>query len=119
MQIDRRCTCGSEVIDVSSLNNYSYLKNRVFNFSSTKRKLKTIQNLTLYVFWFFTGTLTLLLPVQRWVCDNTNLLSDGNFSKTIRVNITCTEIFLRMFNKLSNGMQGDRLPTCGSQVIDV
>ena len=49
MQIDRRCTCGSEVIDVSSLNNYSYLKNRVFNFSSTKRvkqnqKKKKIKN---------------------------------------------------------------------------
>ena len=66
-----------------------------FNFSGTERvkqnqkKLKTIQNfLSVSVshfssifnkfgifFWFFTETLTPLLPVPRWAGDNTDLPS--------------------------------------------
>ena len=64
-------------------------------------------------------TLTLSLPKPHWAGDNTDLSSDSNISKTVRVNIPFANIFKRIFNKLSNGMQADRLCTCGFQVIDV
>ena len=64
-------------------------------------KLKTIQNpqsLSInhcssnfnkfrILFWFFTETLTLLLPMTRWAGHNTDLPWDKNISKTVRVNI--------------------------------
>ena len=86
-----------------------------FNFSGTervkqnKKNLKTIQNLlSLEVnyfssnfnkfpicFWFFTETLSLSLPVPRWEGHNSDLPSDSNISKTVRVNITFAEYFLK------------------------
>ena len=64
--------------------------------------------------------LTLSLPVPCWAGHNTDLHSASNISKRIRVNIVfSTAIFKGIFNKLSNGMQVDRLCTCGSQVIHV
>ena len=36
-------------------------------------------------------SLTLLLPVPRWADDNTDLPSDNNISKTVRVNIALTK----------------------------
>ena len=57
-------------------------------------------------------TISLLLP--RWACENmgenTDLNSNGNVSKTMNV-------FQRIFNKLSNYMQVDRLYTCGCSLV--
>ena len=39
--------------------------------------------------------LTLSLPVPRNVGDDTDLTSDSNISKTVRVNIAFTECFLK------------------------
>ena len=39
------------------------------------------------LFWFLTDTLTLFVPVACWACDNTDLLSNSNVSKTVNVNI--------------------------------
>ena len=55
-------------------------------------------------------------------CDsnqNTDLPSNSNISKTVRVNTALTRWFLRVFDKLSNDIQVDRLFSCGSVVIDV
>ena len=41
--------------------------------------------------FFFTENLTLSLPVSRWAGANTNLPSNSNIWKTVRVNITLTE----------------------------
>ena len=52
--------------------------------------------------------------------DNTDLPSDINISKTVGVNNAFIRNFLkRIFNKLSNDMQVDRLCSCDSRVIDV
>ena len=71
-------------------------------------------------------TLTLSLPVPRWADDNIDLPSDSNILKTVRVNIAFAATFFKEYStsflmvcRLSNGMQVDRLCTCGSQVIDV
>ena len=66
-----------------------------------------------------TGPLTFLLPVPRWAGDNTDLTLNSNISKMVRVNIAFTRTFLRVFDKLSNDIQADRLCPCGSLVIDV
>ena len=51
--------------------------------------------------------------------DNTDLPSDINISKTVGVNNAFIRNFLkRIFNKLSNDMQVDRLCSCDSRVID-
>ena len=55
--------------------------------------------------WNIKTILALSFPASRWAGDNTEL--------TVRVNIN------KLFDKLSNGMQVDRLCACGSQVIDV
>ena len=59
----------------------------------------------------------LIRPQYRPKGHNTDLPLDSNISKTER--LTLGNIFQRIFNKLSDGMQDDRLCTCGSQVIDV
>ena len=42
--------------------------------------------------------LTLSLPVPHLVGDNTNLLSNSNISKTVRVNIAFTRTFLKEYS---------------------
>ena len=59
---------------------------------------------------------TLLLTVPRWAGGNTELLSNSNVAKTVRVNIVSIEYFKEY--KLSNGIQVDRLCIGGSEVID-
>ena len=59
--------------------------------------------------------LTLSLPVPRCAGDNTDLPSDSNISKMVRVNIAFTEAFFKEYS-ISFLMV---LCTCGSQVIDV
>ena len=49
-------------------------------------------------FWFFTETLTLSLPVPLSAGDNTDLPSDSNISKTVRVKIAFTR---RLFKEYS------------------
>ena len=90
MQVDRICTCGSQVIDFWSFWNYWDFKNRIskmefFSFSGSERlkqnqKIKNIQKLLILhvnhflnnlrkfriYFSFFTETLTLALPVPCW-----------------------------------------------------
>ena len=39
--------------------------------------------------------ITLSLPVPHWTGDNTDLPSDSNISRTVRVNIAFTERFLK------------------------
>ena len=51
-----------------------------------------------YFFWFFTETLTLLFPVPRCAGDNTDLHSNSNISKTIRVNIAFTTTFFKEYS---------------------
>ena len=68
---------------------------------------------------FFSENLILSLRLTRWVRHDTNLSLNSNISKMVRVNVTFTHVFERIFNKLSNDTQGDRLCTCGSLVIDV
>ena len=63
--------------------------------------------------------LTLSLLVLCWAGHNTNLTSDSNISKTVRVNIAFDKTFFKKIFKLSNGIQVNRIYTCGSQVIDV
>ena len=63
--------------------------------------------------------LTLLLPVTCCADRNTNLPSNSNISKRVRVNIAFTRTFQRVFEKLFNDIQVDRLCTCGTLVIDV
>ena len=63
--------------------------------------------------WNIKTILALSFPASRWAGDNTELPSNSNIFKTVRVNIN------KLFDKLSNGMQVDRLCACGSQVIDV
>ena len=41
----------------------------------------------------FTKNLTLLPPVPHWAGDSTNLHSNKNISKVVRVNVTFTERF--------------------------
>ena len=93
-------------------------KIEVFNFSSTERVKqnqkngKIIQNLlSLWVnnfssnfnkirivFLVFHWNLTLLLPVPRCAGDNTDLHSNSNISKTIRVNIAFTTTFFKVYS---------------------
>ena len=63
--------------------------------------------------------LTLSLLVLRWAGHNTDLPSDSNISKTVRVNIAFDRTFFKKIFKLSYGIQVNRIYTCGSQVIDV
>ena len=66
-----------------------------------------------------TPLLTLLRPVPSLAGHNTDLPLHSNISKKVRVNIAfARNIFYKIFNKLSNGMQVNRLCTCGSKVID-
>ena len=58
-----------------------------------------------------------LYPAGRGA--NTGLHLSSNISKTVKVNVAFTEHFQRVFSKLFNDMQVDRLYTCGSVVIDV
>ena len=52
------------------------------HFSSNFNKIRML-------FWFFTETLFLSLPVPSWAGDNTDLTSN-NISKTVEVNIAFT-----------------------------
>ena len=46
--------------------------------------------------------------------------SNSNVAKTVKVNVVFMRTYFKFsFDKLSNGMQVDRLCTFGSQVIDV
>ena len=63
--------------------------------------------------------LMLSLLVLCWAGHNTDLPSDSNISKTVRVNIAFDRTFFKKIFKLSNGIPVDRIYTCGSQVIDV
>ena len=47
--------------------------------------------------------------MPRSVGDNTDLPTNSNISKTVNVNIVFKRTFLEIFNKLSNGIQVDRL----------
>ena len=68
-------------------------------------------------FVFFTGNLTLSLPVICCAGHNIDLDSNSNISKTVRVN---TLFAKKMdFNKFSNNIQVDRLCICSFLVIDV
>ena len=49
-------------------------------------------------FWFFTETLTLSLPVSLSAGDDTDLPSDSNISKTVRVNIAFTRRLLKEYS---------------------
>ena len=50
------------------------------------------------------------LPVTRWVGGNTDLPSNSNISETVRTNVVIVRPFFeRLFNKLSNDTQVDRL----------
>ena len=64
------------------------------------------------------GILILSLPGISSVGPNTDLPSTNNTSKTVRVNIAFN-LFKRVFDKLSNDIQVDRLCTCGSLAIDL
>ena len=64
--------------------------------------------------------------MPRWAGDNADPLSESNILKTVRVNIAFAATFFKEYStsflmvcRLSNGMQVDRLCTCGSQVVDV
>ena len=62
------------------------------------------------------NTVSLLTPSGRvtcWASHNTDLSSNRN---KLYIN---QYLFQRVFNKLSNYTKVDRLPTCGSLVIDV
>ena len=87
---------------------------KFFNFCVTERvnknfkKLKTIQNLlssqhnlllskskkSEAFFCFFTENVTLFLPVNHCLGHNTDLTSNSNISKMVRVNIVFTERIL-------------------------
>ena len=55
----------------------------------------------------------------RWAGHDTDLFSSSNISKTVRVNVVFTQnIFERIFDKLSNDTQVDRLCTYGPPIID-
>ena len=64
--------------------------------------------------------LTLSLPVPRWAGANTDLPSNSNIWKMVRLNTAFTRTCLKeIFYKLSKDVQVDRLCTCGSLFIDV
>ena len=60
------------------------------------------------VFNFFTKNETLSRRVARWTGNNTNLPSNG-ILKIVRVNGTFTGIFSKVFNKLFEDTQVDKL----------
>ena len=72
-----------------------------------------------HVTYKYFSSLVLLLPVPRWACLPTDLPSDRNISKTVRVNIAFSVTFLNNIQQALNGLQVDKFCTCGSQVIDV
>ena len=77
---------------------------------------KRSKEVTLLHTFHFDILLILSLPLSRWAGANTDLPLSSNISKTVKVGI----LFIRrIFNKLSNDIQVDRLCTCGSLVIDV
>ena len=60
------------------------------------------------------------LALSVRVTDSTDLPSNSNILKTVKVNVTINDIFLKkIFDKLSNVTLVCRLCTCGSLVIDV
>ena len=69
--------------------------------------------------YFKLEKLKLPLPVTHLAGNNTELPSNSNILKTVRVNIVFTKIFFLKIDKLSNDIQVDRICTCGSSVIDV
>ena len=119
--------------------NIAILKIEFFNFSGTERvkqnqnKIKTFQTLlTLYVNHFssnfnqnqliFLLILKLqpfLFTVPRWAGESTDVYSNNNISKSVKVNDTLKKWNKRVFNKFSNDVQIDRLCTCRSLVIIV
>ena len=98
------------------------------------KKMKTIQSVltsyhnhfssTFSKKWFFLSIfhwkcnpyLIVSLCVTRWTGHDTDLPSKSNISKMLRV---YQPVFERIFNKLSSGIQVDRLCTCSSPVSDV
>ena len=83
-----------------SMSNFAYFL--LFSGVQTKSKmLKTIPNLCQLLFkqfkkrwilfWFFTEILFLLFPVLHWASANTDLPSNSNISKTVRVKIAFTK----------------------------
>ena len=64
--------------------------------------------------------ITLSFPGTCYAVPNTNLYLNSNILKTVSANIVFTNhVFQRVFNKISDDMQVDRLCTCGYLVIDV
>ena len=59
------------------------------------------------------------LSVLCWVDVNTDLRSNNNISKTVRVKISLTNTFQRVFGKLSYDIKANRLCTCRALVVDV
>ena len=65
---------------------------------------------------------TILLPVTRCSGHNTDLPSNNNILKIVRVNIAFTKAFFLkkiIRYKLSNHVQVDRLCTCGSWFVEL
>ena len=132
IKFDRFCTCGSLVINISSL---ELLESQKPSFSilpalkvlNKSKKIKTIKKLLSFcksitfqaIPTIFTEHEILSLPVPHRAGDNTDLPSNSNISKTVRVNIAFKDFHLRLFDKLSNNIQIDRLCTCASLFIDV
>ena len=77
----------------------------------------------LNILLFCTAILIFSVLAIYCVGHNTNLASNSNILQTVRVNIAFKtfkkELFSRVFDRLSNDIQVDKLCTCGSVLIDV
>ena len=93
--------CTSLVREVS--NCYDHFL-RFSGFYLTKYFWSVLNSSNLILQWFFNKkNLTLSLPLTRWAGHNTNLSSNTNISKPVRVNIVfARNVFQRVFNKLPN-----------------
>ena len=68
-----------EIVEISKID--------FLNFSGTER-----------VTGFFTGNLALSLPVTRYARQNTDLPSNSNISKTVRLNIAFAKKFFKRYS---------------------
>ena len=50
-------------------------------------------------FWFFTGTLTPLLPLRCWAAHNTDLPSDRNIPETLRINTVFSPVPFKEYSR--------------------
>ena len=88
-----------------------------------KYQLFNISEFLLEIILVFIFKINFSTPFDPRAVQNTDLHSNSNISKTLRVNIDfkkkTTTFFKRVFDKLSNDIQLDRLRTCNSRVIDI